>query len=418
MKYVLIIGLMAAGVLWANGCRLQKIPLDGGPGKNEPLFQDTGYTAVLRQLDVPFGRCHIQVLDLPEKYRLPADEKRLDNRFLSKSAKELLEKKYPVFKQYISVRRVWISDDTKTIGFLLYHDLGEFLFLSQDSGKTWSAPLYLGIHRLPESWYAMLADSKLPMIVDGNVQLEVSIWKRDESKGGSPLRGHSYLWKKWNKYLSMSLADLQRDSDGDGLTDLFEERILTDPHSADTDGDGIPDASDNQPLTPFPKRLTDSDNIMLALIPNWPVDVINSIFPSWRTDPELSERVPTKITAGPVCSSDDATTQVLTRKGIAFYTTPHSAHIPLNRTTLVFSDSDCFPHVTGDARVIVLNKTAVEKYRRKFNGCGACSFNLWYNKARNKARLKLFESNYGSTIDLWKSDGRWKGQETSQTIVD
>jgi len=402
MKYVLIIGLMAAGVLWANE----------GPEKNEPLFQDTGYTAVLRQLDAPLGRCHIQVLDLPEKYRLPADEKRLDNNFVSESAKELLEKKYPVLKQYLSVTRVWISDDKKTIGFLLYHNLGEFLLVSQDSGKTWSAPLYLGIHRLPESWYGILADSKLPMIVDGNVQLEVSIWKRDESKGGNPLLGYSYLWKKWHKYLSMSLADLQRDSDGDGLTDLFEERILTDPHSADTDGDGILDASDNQPLTPFPKRLTDSDNIMLALIPYSPSE-ISSIFPSRRADPELSECAPTKITAGPVFLSDSITTQVLTRKGVAFYTAPHSAQIPPNRTTLVFSDSDCFPHVTGDARVIVLNKTAVEKYRRKFNGCGTCLFDLRYNKARNKARLELFESNQGCTIDLWKSDGRWKGQQTS-----
>src|SRR4030095_8395640 len=48
-------------------------------------------------------------------------------------------------------------------------------------------------------------------------------------------------------------ADLARDTDGDGLTDLLEERIVTDPNAADTDGDGILDGRDPLPqvaLTP------------------------------------------------------------------------------------------------------------------------------------------------------------------------
>jgi len=41
---------------------------------------------------------------------------------------------------------------------------------------------------------------------------------------------------------------LTRDSDGDGLTDLAEERLLSDPGKSDTDGDGIGDGQDRDPL--------------------------------------------------------------------------------------------------------------------------------------------------------------------------
>lgn len=45
------------------------------------------------------------------------------------------------------------------------------------------------------------------------------------------------------------IKDLERDIDGDGLTDLEEERLLTDPQSTDTDGDGTNDALDVNPLS-------------------------------------------------------------------------------------------------------------------------------------------------------------------------
>jgi hypothetical protein len=45
----------------------------------------------------------------------------------------------------------------------------------------------------------------------------------------------------------LSLAQLRRDSDGDGLTDIGERRLLLDPHRADTDGDGLRDGADSAP---------------------------------------------------------------------------------------------------------------------------------------------------------------------------
>ncbi|MFP5245109.1 MAG: hypothetical protein ACLGH0_00350 [Thermoanaerobaculia bacterium] len=42
-----------------------------------------------------------------------------------------------------------------------------------------------------------------------------------------------------------------KDRDGDGLTDFYEERIVTDPANADTDGDGMSDARDPLPLVAY-----------------------------------------------------------------------------------------------------------------------------------------------------------------------
>ncbi|MCB1220980.1 MAG: hypothetical protein H7A35_08185 [Planctomycetales bacterium] len=46
---------------------------------------------------------------------------------------------------------------------------------------------------------------------------------------------------------STSLAELRSDRDGDGLTDITEQRLLTDPDNPDTDGDGTPDRLDCTP---------------------------------------------------------------------------------------------------------------------------------------------------------------------------
>jgi hypothetical protein len=47
--------------------------------------------------------------------------------------------------------------------------------------------------------------------------------------------------------LRVRLGDLERDTDGDGWTDIEEERMGLDPRNADTDGDGIPDGRDRCP---------------------------------------------------------------------------------------------------------------------------------------------------------------------------
>lgn len=45
----------------------------------------------------------------------------------------------------------------------------------------------------------------------------------------------------------MSLSDLIKDSDGDGLTDIEEEKLALNPFDKDTDRDGVDDTKDHNP---------------------------------------------------------------------------------------------------------------------------------------------------------------------------
>ena len=60
--------------------------------------------------------------------------------------------------------------------------------------------------------------------------------------------------------MQFALDDIERDSDGDGWTDVEEGRIGTNPHAPDSDGDGIPDGRDVCPLLPLPSATTPDDN--------------------------------------------------------------------------------------------------------------------------------------------------------------
>ena len=60
--------------------------------------------------------------------------------------------------------------------------------------------------------------------------------------------------------VQFALDDIERDSDGDGWTDIEEGRIGTNPHAPDSDGDGIPDGRDGCPLWPLPSATALDDN--------------------------------------------------------------------------------------------------------------------------------------------------------------
>jgi len=61
---------------------------------------------------------------------------------------------------------------------------------------------------------------------------------------------------------------LRKDSDGDGLTDLVEVRLGTNPKKADTDGDGLPDAIDPCPNA-APRVRGDTEQIISACLESW-----------------------------------------------------------------------------------------------------------------------------------------------------
>jgi hypothetical protein len=60
--------------------------------------------------------------------------------------------------------------------------------------------------------------------------------------------------------MQFALDDIERDSDGDGWTDVEEGRIGTNPHAPDSDDDGVPDGRDVCPLWPLPAATAFDDN--------------------------------------------------------------------------------------------------------------------------------------------------------------
>jgi hypothetical protein len=67
--------------------------------------------------------------------------------------------------------------------------------------------------------------------------------------------------KIWESRISDHLADM----DMDGLTDLVEARLLTDPNDPDSDRDGLPDGRDSNPLTPKHNDTNDVTQIRQAV---------------------------------------------------------------------------------------------------------------------------------------------------------
>lgn len=130
-----------------------------------------------------------------------------------------------------------------------FFNTGIFVAYSSNNGSTWDyyytgltqdAPMFI-------KWY-----SKYPLIdIEGNVQIEAC----QRSGDGN----YHWGWMsppvvvKDGLLITFDLETLRKDSDGDGLTDIEEARLRTDPLRIDTDNDGIPDDLDLNPRCNVPR---------------------------------------------------------------------------------------------------------------------------------------------------------------------
>jgi outer membrane protein assembly factor BamB len=133
--------------------------------------------------------------------------------------------------------------DSKGRTWVLFHSriLGNEsdLFIVQKLDSGWGRPLFTGV------------------------------WTRSSfrSEAAKEFRGiplSSLVKTEWIRIFPDDPA-IRADSDGDGLTDLVEARLGTDPNKADTDGDGIPDAADPCPNA-APRTLSDVEQIVAASV--------------------------------------------------------------------------------------------------------------------------------------------------------
>ena len=130
---------------------------------------------------------------------------------------------------------------------------GYWATFSANNGQEWTPPLYTGF--VEGEPYVVLPYVHFPLIDMGNIRLEALLKGRPANDTAD----------KIVIFLNIPLDTLRRDSDSDRLTDIMEERLLTDPNNADTDGDTLPDFIDPAPLT-AKQPSTDADFVRVAAL--------------------------------------------------------------------------------------------------------------------------------------------------------
>lgn len=103
---------------------------------------------------------------------------------------------------------------------------GYWVHISEDSGRHWNDPLYTGLaDRFP---YVVKAASKLALIAGDTLHLAVDVSEIDTASITYPPVALRSRRRATDRYLTIPLAALNKDSDKDGLTDLAEHHLLLD----------------------------------------------------------------------------------------------------------------------------------------------------------------------------------------------
>ncbi len=145
------------------------------------------------------------------------------------------------------------------------HCFGYWIALSSDSGYTWKK-YYTG---LSEDYFLRAKyNSPVSLWKDSlTLQFEVARIFTDERTVIHPqIMPIQRTVIEDSLIAFMSIRNLTRDSDNDGLTDLEEQKLWLNPNSKDTDSDGISDSQDSNPR--HPPSQSDKTAIYQALLDN------------------------------------------------------------------------------------------------------------------------------------------------------
>ena len=127
---------------------------------------------------------------------------------------------------------------------------GIWIGYSENNGEDWNY-YYTGITQKQPVFVKFY--SQRPLIKEkGKLEIDACLL-RQLSPFSHPVPTHSYECAKDGIYLVFDMNVIAKDSDGDGLTDIVEDKIFTDKYNEDTDGDGIPDNLDMNPRVNYPR---------------------------------------------------------------------------------------------------------------------------------------------------------------------
>jgi hypothetical protein len=252
---------------------------------------------------------------------------------------------------------------------------GYWVVHSRDGGNTWRE-YYTGLR--PNMPYVIAPASRLPLLAGDRLQIEVSIEELDTASITFPPVDLRLLRKQSGLFLDFPIAELTRDSDEDGVTDLLEEHLVMNPRDADSDGDGIADDHDAVPQVAFGGAPSDETAVIAAALAPFQLG---------------GGRIVTGIAEGPAAaeSACDIRTSLIG-----------------SSVLFVVADPAVFAPLAIDRRTIVLSQDELDAYSKKFGPTYAAHIDhLIISRDGKRAILELNQSWAGETYLLRKTEDGW-----------
>lgn len=231
----------------------------------------------------------------------------------------------------------------------------------------------------------VLAPGDLPMIADGELRLAM---RRDEIVRESiqfPSVEFETRRDDTDVELHAPLAQIMRDTDGDGLTDLLERQLLLDPARSDSDGDGIGDAADALPNVPFTPADTPRRRAFARLLTR----VLNLEAPN----------SPGLVSLAPTASSF----------------VPHG-----ERTLYLVTDPRDAAGLTSGFRIVVIPPTSLGALRRDATAFGVfypVTFTLDLDETHGTGKLEYTVALSGGTLTLKFEQGEWSVVSETRWVI-
>ena len=142
-----------------------------------------------------------------------------------------------------------------------FGESGIWIGYSENNGKDWNY-YYTGIVQGQPVFLKYY--SQRPLIKEkGKLEIEACLL-RQLTEFSDPGPMPDYECVKDGIYVTLDITLIAKDSDGDGLTDIVEDKFHTDKFNYDTDGDGMSDNQDSNPRVNYPH--TEKSEIYEAVI--------------------------------------------------------------------------------------------------------------------------------------------------------
>ncbi len=261
---------------------------------------------------------------------------------------------------------------------------GYWVHLSDDGGKHWQAPLYTGLAQAFP--YVVPGSSRMPLRDGDTLNLEVEVSLLDTASITYPPIGTRTRKSEKDLYVRLPLADLRRDTNGDGIADVVAQHLLIDaaPREGGTPfvvGSEAPGVCRAQPT---PEQLA-----VQALL--------RTIF-----------EMPSEARVTPIDNPPDNLMGALGRP----------ASISLERPILVEGNPADFACLHLDRLMIVYGKKDIEALQRRTPDFRTVSLpRILYNRARDRGYVVWSAGWTGGTYRLRLVKGQWVFDPISSWIT-